>query len=90
MGTSTQVGHYVCHILHEGHWVIFNDNKVAFSENPPKDLGYLYLYERLWLPNQLSMCELTIIKKNLSHSRGNKDFLFFKAFCIEKIVHEKK
>lgn len=47
MGTSTMVGHYVCHILHEGRWVIFNDNKVALSENPPKDLGYLYLYERL-------------------------------------------
>ncbi|CAK1551270.1 unnamed protein product [Leptosia nina] len=47
MGTSTMVGHYVCHILHEGRWVIFNDNKVALSENPPKDLGYLYLYERV-------------------------------------------
>ncbi|KPJ19930.1 Ubiquitin carboxyl-terminal hydrolase 14 [Papilio machaon] len=47
MGTSTMVGHYVCHVLHEGRWVIFNDNKVALSENPPKDLGYLYLYERL-------------------------------------------
>lgn len=47
MGTSTMVGHYVCHILHEGRWIIFNDNKVALSENPPKDLGYLYLYERL-------------------------------------------
>ncbi|XP_072934862.1 ubiquitin carboxyl-terminal hydrolase 5-like isoform X1 [Epargyreus clarus] len=39
MGTSTMVGHYVCHVLHEGRWVIFNDNKVALSENPPKDLG---------------------------------------------------
>ncbi|XP_026327826.1 ubiquitin carboxyl-terminal hydrolase 5 [Hyposmocoma kahamanoa] len=47
MGTSTMVGHYVCHVLHEGRWVIFNDNKVALSENPPKELGYLYLYERL-------------------------------------------
>lgn len=47
MGTSSMVGHYVCHVLHEGRWVIFNDNKVACSENPPKDLGYLYLYERL-------------------------------------------
>ncbi|KAF5292902.1 hypothetical protein FQR65_LT11154 [Abscondita terminalis] len=47
MGTSSMVGHYVVHILKEGHWVIFNDSKVALSENPPKDLGYLYLYERL-------------------------------------------
>jgi len=26
--------------------VIFNDSKVAKSQNPPKDLGYLYLYMR--------------------------------------------
>ena len=47
MGTSTMVGHYVCHIYRDGHWVIYNDNKVALSENPPKELGYLYLYQRL-------------------------------------------
>lgn len=47
MGTSTMVGHYVCHILREGQWVIYNDSKVAISEHPPKELGYLYLYERL-------------------------------------------
>lgn len=47
MGTSTQVGHYVCHILKDNQWVIFNDNKVAISQAPPKDLGYLYLYERI-------------------------------------------
>lgn len=47
MGTSSMVGHYVVHLLKEGRWVIFNDNKVALSENPPKELGYLYLYERL-------------------------------------------
>ncbi|XP_064461115.1 ubiquitin carboxyl-terminal hydrolase 5-like [Ornithodoros turicata] len=47
MGTSTMVGHYVCHILKEGRWVIYNDNKVAESECPPKDLAYLYLYRRV-------------------------------------------
>lgn len=46
MGTSTVVGHYVCHILKEGRWVIYNDNKVALSEHPPKDLAYMYLYQR--------------------------------------------
>lgn len=46
MGTSSQVGHYVCHIKKDNHWVIFNDSKVAISQNPPKDLGYLYLYKR--------------------------------------------
>ncbi|XP_028393855.1 ubiquitin carboxyl-terminal hydrolase 5-like [Dendronephthya gigantea] len=47
MGTSTSCGHYVCHILKEGRWIIFNDRKVAVSENPPKSLAYLYLYKRL-------------------------------------------
>jgi ubiquitin carboxyl-terminal hydrolase 5/13 len=47
MGTSTMVGHYVCHILKDGRWIIYNDHKVALSENPPKDLGYLYLYRRI-------------------------------------------
>ena len=47
MGNSHLVGHYVCHILKEGRWVIYNDEKVAFSENPPKEHGYLYLYERV-------------------------------------------
>lgn len=47
MGSSTMCGHYVCHIRKEGRWYIFNDNKVALSENPPKELGYLYFYERI-------------------------------------------
>ena len=47
MGTSTMVGHYVCHLLKDGKWVIFNDEKVALSERPPTDLGYLYLYARI-------------------------------------------
>ena len=47
MGTSTLVGHYVCHILKDGKWTIFNDEKVALSETPPKNLAYLYLYERM-------------------------------------------
>ena len=47
MGTSTMCGHYVCHIRKEGRWVIYNDNKVAVSVAPPKELAYLYLYKRL-------------------------------------------
>lgn len=47
MGTSTNVGHYVCHIKKDERWVIFNDEKVALSETPPFELGYLYLYRRL-------------------------------------------
>ncbi|XP_076234038.1 ubiquitin specific protease 5 isoform X2 [Calliopsis andreniformis] len=47
MGTSTMVGHYVCHLLKDDRWVIYNDEKVALSENPPKELGYIYLYQRV-------------------------------------------
>ncbi|KAK4255721.1 hypothetical protein QN277_008685 [Acacia crassicarpa] len=47
IGTSTQCGHYVAHILKDGRWVIFNDNKVGASINPPKEMGYLYFFERL-------------------------------------------
>jgi ubiquitin carboxyl-terminal hydrolase 5/13 len=46
MGTSTACGHYVCHIKKDNQWVIFNDEKVAVSENPPFGLGYLYLFRR--------------------------------------------
>jgi len=28
-------------------WVIFNDEKVAESESPPKDLAYIYFYRRI-------------------------------------------
>ena len=48
-GTSTQCGHYVAHILKDGRWAIFNDNKVGASIDPPKEMGYLYFFERLWL-----------------------------------------
>ena len=30
----------------QGRWVLFNDEKVAASENPPLDRGYLYLFKR--------------------------------------------
>ncbi|UYV68713.1 USP5 [Cordylochernes scorpioides] len=46
MGPSSLSGHYVCHLLRDGHWVIYNDRKVALSEKPPQDLAYLYLYQR--------------------------------------------
>jgi len=47
MGSNTACGHYVCHLKKDGNWAIFNDEKVAESENPPRDLGYMYLYRRL-------------------------------------------
>jgi ubiquitin carboxyl-terminal hydrolase 5/13 len=46
IGNQPSSGHYVAHILKNGRWVIFNDENVALSEHPPKDLAYLYLYQR--------------------------------------------
>ncbi|GIL53163.1 hypothetical protein Vafri_8845 [Volvox africanus] len=46
MGSNLACGHYVAHIKKDGRWVIFNDDKVAVSEHPPRDLGYLYLFKR--------------------------------------------
>ncbi|KAK8452514.1 hypothetical protein SEVIR_5G122300v4 [Setaria viridis] len=47
MGTSTHCGHYVAHVLKDGRWTIFNDSKVAASVDLPKDMGYLYFFQRI-------------------------------------------
>ncbi|URE25227.1 ubiquitin carboxyl-terminal hydrolase [Musa troglodytarum] len=47
IGTSTHCGHYVAHVYKDGRWVIFNDDKVGASIDPPKDMGYLYFFERI-------------------------------------------
>jgi ubiquitin carboxyl-terminal hydrolase 5/13 len=48
IGRHPSHGHYVCHARRGpgGEWVIFDDQKVALSEAPPFDLGYIYLYRR--------------------------------------------
>ena len=46
VGKNLGSGHYVAHIKKGGQWAIFDDQKVAASEKPPLDLGYLYLYAR--------------------------------------------
>ena len=46
IGQSTLSGHYVAHILKDDNWVLFNDEKVVKSKNPPFKLGYIYLYKR--------------------------------------------
>ena len=46
MGSNTACGHYVCHIRKNGQWALYNDQKVAVSESPPLDLGYMYIYQR--------------------------------------------
>ncbi|CCD72002.1 Ubiquitin carboxyl-terminal hydrolase [Caenorhabditis elegans] len=47
MGSRPDSGHYVAHMLKEGKWVLFNDEKVALSQDPPKKLAYVYLYKRI-------------------------------------------
>ena len=47
MGSNTSCGHYVCHVRKQGRWVLYNDQKVAVSEEPPLALGYMYLYKRM-------------------------------------------
>ena len=52
IGKNTGSGHYVAHIRKPGHgFVIFDDEKVAKSLKPPLSLGYLYLYQRIDLPD---------------------------------------
>ena len=48
IGKNTGSGHYVAHVKRrdDGKWVIYNDEKVAFSENPPIQHAYLYLFQR--------------------------------------------
>jgi len=46
LGTATTHGHYVAHIKKKGKWYFFNDNKVAISQDPPFDHGYLYVFKR--------------------------------------------
>ncbi|KAA8497219.1 Ubiquitin carboxyl-terminal hydrolase 5 [Porphyridium purpureum] len=46
MGSNTSCGHYVAHLRRDGKWVLFNDEKVAVSENTPFDSGYIYMYRR--------------------------------------------
>lgn len=47
IGKNTGSGHYVAHLRKDGKWVIFNDEKVALSEKPPKEHAYLYLFQRI-------------------------------------------
>lgn len=47
IGKNTGSGHYVAHLKKNDKWVIFNDEKVALSEHPPKPHAYLYLFQRI-------------------------------------------
>lgn len=45
VGSNFNCGHYVAHIKKNEEWAIFDDGKVAKSEDPPLSHGYLYFYE---------------------------------------------
>jgi ubiquitin carboxyl-terminal hydrolase 5/13 len=46
IGKNTGSGHYVTHLKKDGKWVIFNDEKVAVSSQPPIQHAYMYLFQR--------------------------------------------
>jgi ubiquitin carboxyl-terminal hydrolase 5/13 len=46
IGRNTEHGHYVCHIWKNGHWTLYNDEKVAKCEKPPLGHGFVYIYRR--------------------------------------------
>lgn len=46
IGNSLRCGHYVAHVRKEGKYVLYNDEKVAISQEPPLAYGFLYLYKR--------------------------------------------
>lgn len=48
IGSSAKVGHYVCHIKDRetGKWLLFNDEKVGESQNPPFAMASLLFYQR--------------------------------------------
>lgn len=48
MGASARTGHYVCHIRDAatGKWLLFNDEKVGISQNPPFSMASLYFFQR--------------------------------------------
>eukprot|EP01013_Petalomonas_cantuscygni_P022607 TRINITY_DN4383_c0_g1_i1.p1 TRINITY_DN4383_c0_g1~~TRINITY_DN4383_c0_g1_i1.p1 ORF type:complete len:877 (+),score=188.76 TRINITY_DN4383_c0_g1_i1:92-2632(+) len=47
IGSNVHCGHYVAHVRVGGRWIIFNDDAVALSKNPPLGQGYMYIYERV-------------------------------------------
>lgn len=51
IGKSTGSGHYVCCILREGKWVLYNDHKVSLASATMKktnpELAYLYFWRRI-------------------------------------------
>jgi len=47
IGSNTNSGHYVCHLLKNDQWIIMNDEKVAISESPPFEHAYMYFFRQV-------------------------------------------
>lgn len=49
MGASVKTGHYVCHIRDKetNRWLLFNDEKVGFSQDTPFAMAYIYFFARM-------------------------------------------
>lgn len=47
LGRSVHCGHYVSYIKHNENWVLFNDRKVALTEDPLLGKAYIYLLKRI-------------------------------------------
>jgi ubiquitin carboxyl-terminal hydrolase 5/13 len=46
IGASPHTGHYVAHVKKNDEWVLFNDNKVAATSDPPSGKAYFYFFTR--------------------------------------------
>jgi len=46
IGANLSSGHYVAHVKKDGEWFIANDDKLARSKAPPKQLAYVLVYVR--------------------------------------------
>ena len=46
VGKATSSGHYVAHVKKNGVWCLFDDEKVAKSEQTPFEYGYVYCFRR--------------------------------------------
>merc|ERR1712087_894252 len=44
LGASPMSGHYVTHIERNGEWILYNDDKVAASTDPPLGKAYIYFF----------------------------------------------
>lgn len=47
LGASVHSGHYVAHIFKNSECVLFNDNKVAATSDPPLGKGYIYFFRKV-------------------------------------------